>query len=143
MTRTRTWAAIAALGSIMLLSACDGGSQSPTSPSPSASLPSVPPATSGRLWGVVFEIKAGTLVGLEGVEVYCDTCGPMGHSHRFTNGTGEYDFGEVANGRPLLVIGAKTGYNLLRPEEAIPGWMGSIRATVSGDSRFNIELVRQ
>jgi hypothetical protein len=92
---------------------------------------------------VVFEMTAGTLVGVEGVEVYCDTCGPVGHSHRFTDRTGEYDFGEVANGRPLLVVGARTGYSLLQREDAIAGWMGSIRATVRGDSRFNIELVRQ
>jgi hypothetical protein len=143
MTRTRTWAAITALALTMLMSACGGGSQSLTSPSPSAPSPSVPTTTSGRLWGVVFEITAGTLVGLEGVEVYCDTCGPVGHSHRFTDGTGEYDFGEVPNGRPLLVLGAKFGYSLLRPDEAIAGWMGSIRATVSGASRFNIELVRR
>jgi hypothetical protein len=129
----------AAIGLVLSVAACNGGGAAgPTSPTSPAA-----PTMSGILSGVVFEITAGTLVGVEGVEVYCDTCGPVGHSHRFTDGSGEYDFGEVANGRPLLVLGAKSGYRLLRPEEAIPGWMGSIRATVSGNSRFNIELVRQ
>src|SRR5688572_29699924 len=109
MTRTRTSATITALGLTMLMSACEGVNQSPTSPTPPAST-----ATSGTLSGVVFEITAGVLVGVEGVQVYCDTCGPEGHSDRYTYGRGEYDFGEVANGRPLLVLGAKAGYNLLR-----------------------------
>ena len=88
-------------------------------------------------------MTGGTLVGVEGVRVYCETCGPEGHSDRFTDGTGEYDFGEVANGNALLVVGSKQGYTLARPEAAISRWMGSIRATVRGDLRFNIDLVRQ
>ena len=135
MTRTPTAAVMTALASTILISACESVTEPPT-------LPAVQ-STSGTLSGVVFEITAGTLVGIEGVEVYCDTCGPVGHSHRFTEAAGGYDFGEVANGNPLLVVGSKQGYNLARPEELVTGWMGSIRATVRGASRFNIELVRQ
>ena len=140
MSRTRTSATIAALGLTILMFACGGDNPSLASPTPQAAT-----ATSGTLSGVVFEITAGTFVGVEGVEVYCDTCGPVGHSHRFTDGTGEYDFGEVANGRPLLVLASKPGYNLARPDEPSPGigWMGGVRAPVRGDTRFNIQLVRQ
>jgi hypothetical protein len=97
----------------------------------------------GRLFGTVFEILAGSFVGVADVNVYCDTCGPQGHSDRFTDEMGQYDFGDVANGNPILVIGAKPGYILLRPEGPALGWMGTVRATVRGDERFNIELLRQ
>ena len=144
MTRTRKSATMTVLGLTMLMSACEGASQSPTSPTPPA-LTETRGTFSGRgtLSGVVFEIRAGGLVGVEGVQVYCDACGPQGHSDRYTDGSGEYHFGDTANGRHLVILGAKTGYTLLRPDEAIAGWMGGVRATVSGDSRFDIELVRQ
>jgi hypothetical protein len=136
MTSTRASATFTVLSVTMLISACGGGSQSPTSPTPSA--------TNSTLSGVVFEIVAGGNVGVEGVEVYCDSCGPVGHSHRFTDGTGAYDFGEVAIGNPLLVL-SKPGYTLARPVELYPGtgWMGAIRAPVRGQTEFNIEIVRQ
>ena len=120
MSRTRTSATIAALGLTILMLACGGGSPSPASPTPQAAT-----ATSGALSGVVFEITAGTFVGVEGVEVYCDTCGPIGHSHRFTDGTGEYDFGEVANGHPLLVLGPNqdtTWLDLKSHRRELAGW---------------------
>jgi hypothetical protein len=81
---------------------------------------------------------------VEGVMLYCDTCGPVGHSDRITDGAGAYSFEEVANGRPLLMLSSKPGYNLFRPDATGPaGWMGGIIATVRGDTRFDIQLVRQ
>jgi hypothetical protein len=43
---------------------------------------------------------------------------------------------------PLWV--AKQGYNLAKPTgRAAAGWMGSINADVNGNTRFDIEIVRQ
>jgi hypothetical protein len=136
-------ATMAALGVTVLMSACDGVSQSPSAP---ASPPTRPPTTVAKftLSGVVFEVTPAGKTPVDGVLIYCDTCGPVGHSDRTTDATGAYSFEEVANGRTTLVLGSKLGYNLSRQDEPEPtGWMGGVYATVSGDTRFDIQLVRQ
>ena len=133
--------ACVALGLTILMSACDGVSQSPASPTAVPTPPTT--ATSGTLSGVVFEITLAGNRPVEGVRIYCDTCGPVGHSDRITDGTGAYSFEEVANGRPLMLL-SKPGYNLFRPDATAPaGWMGGVIATVRGDTGFDIQLVRQ
>jgi hypothetical protein len=79
---------------------------------------------------------------VEGVEVYCDACGG-GHVATYTNGNGAYSFTEVKTAvYPLWV--AKGGYKLAKPTgSAGGGWMGSISVQVNGDTRFDIEVIRQ
>jgi hypothetical protein len=91
------------------------------------------------LSGVVFEITAAGRVPIEGVEVYCDSCGsPVGHTFVYTDAKGFYSLSWTVNGtHPLLVT--KAGFGLtggLRDE------FGRISAIVKGDTRFDIQLLR-
>ena len=83
------------------------------------------------LSGVVFEMTATGPARVEGVDIYCDACGQFGHTWLTTDGNGFYSFSGVYNGlTPLLV--RKEGYVAGRRD-----------ATVSGDTRFDIQIVRQ
>ena len=124
----------------------------PSVPSPAPPPPSPPPSsTIYSLSGEVFEVFAdGSRRPVEGVEVYCDPCGPpLGHSARHTDAAGVYSFdgaGGVAPGAVPLVL-AKRGYVLPnQPDRSGPngdGWMGSITVTVTGDTRYDIQIVRK
>ena len=92
------------------------------------------------LSGVVFETIEQARVPIAGVSVYCDSCGsPFGHTFAQTDAAGTFSFGWANNGAiPLLV--SKEGYRLAgnaSPADA------RVVATVSGSTRFDIELVRQ
>ncbi|HET9264604.1 MAG TPA: hypothetical protein VFO14_16250 [Vicinamibacterales bacterium] len=94
------------------------------------------------LSGVVFETTARGRIAVEGVLVYCDSCGsPEGHTAVDTDAGGVYSFSWVDNG-PLSLIIRKEGYELA--SAASPGpEKDSITVTVDGDTRFDIELVRR
>ena len=142
MTRRRRSAAIVALCLTMLMSACDDASRSPTSPTPTpaATVPTPTPAVTGMLSGLVFEVTPAGKAPVEGVKILCDTCG-AGHIELVTDVNGAYSFGQVANGRTPLWF-SKPGYNLAQPDYTGEGG-GGMNATVNGDTRFDIELVRQ
>lgn len=93
------------------------------------------------LSGVVFEKTTEGRVPIEGVQVYCDGCEqPDGHTSSYTDSDGLYSFSSVLNGTyPLLVH--KAGYVVLDPGSRLGNWEVAL-ATVSGDTRFDIELVR-
>jgi Carboxypeptidase regulatory-like domain len=93
------------------------------------------------LSGVVFEITEAGRVPLKGVEVYCDSCGsPDGHTFVQTDANGFYSLAWAINGvHPLFVT--KPGYEIV--DRALLDGLGRIRATVDGDTRFDVELVRQ
>ena len=95
------------------------------------------------LSGVVFEATPEGNVPIEGVEVYCDSCGsPVGHTFANTDADGFYSFAWAANGvHPLFVT--KDGYTLFDPTGRLQDRLGRISATVNGDTRFNIQLVRR
>jgi hypothetical protein len=127
----------------VVLSACDGTSTIPTSPTPTTTgtpVSAVPTATYS-LSGVVFEANAAARVPIEGVEVYCDSCGsPDGHTFVYTDANGFYRLEWAANGvHPLFVT--KESYR--HPNGAPLDDHGRIRATVNGDTRFDVELVRR
>jgi len=92
------------------------------------------------LSGVAFEVTATGQSPLEGVEVYCDGCGsPVGHTFAYTNEDGFYSFSWAFNGAtPLLVT--KAGYDVLNTVGTFPG---QVVATVNGDTRFDLKLVRR
>jgi hypothetical protein len=137
----------------LVLGCSDGRLPTPITPTPTEA-PSIPgPAPSGVLYnlsGVVFEVTSSGRTPVEGVEVYCDPCGPpLGHSARHTDANGLYSFdgaGGVTSGHIELIL-AKQGYKLLdKPDQSGPsgiGWMGTVGVTVTGDTRADIEIIKK
>jgi len=82
-----------------------------------------------------------------GVEVLCNLCDQGGHSARITDAEGAFVFAAQNNGLYALHV-AKQGYRLVRPDWIGPGnaggsgWLGSVNTTVNGDTRVDIELIR-
>jgi len=121
-------------------------------PSRFISPPAAPTTTSspafvgGNLSGVVFEIVAGARFPVAAVEVYCDACGPpLGHTLTSSDSNGVYELKDVPPG-PTRVLLSKPGFMLPRPAWLGPGgigWMGGIDVIVNGDTRYDIEIVRQ
>jgi Carboxypeptidase regulatory-like domain len=91
------------------------------------------------LSGVVFEVTDVGEVPIEGVELYCDSCGsPDGHTFVNTDADGFYSLAYSSNGsHPLFVT--KAGYQIFDPTDQY----GRITATVRGNTRFNIRLARR
>lgn len=155
-TQTRPFAVGIAILLATLVVACGSDDtppipMAPTAPQPPATpTPPPPAATLYTLAGVVFEVTSAGNVPVEGVEVYCEPCGPPdGHSLRQTGAEGVYSFdgaGGVAAGRIQMLV-AKRGYVLPnQPDMSGPdglGWMGSVTVPVSGETRFNIEIIKK
>lgn len=95
------------------------------------------------LSGVVFEILEGERIPVEGVELYCDSCGsPDGHTFVRTNAGGFYSLQWTTNGvHPLFVT--KAGYGIFDPTGTLRDAIGRISATVRGDTVFDVQLVRR
>ena len=95
------------------------------------------------LSGVVFEITEAGRIPVEGVELYCDSCGsPVGHTSVHTDSSGFYRFDWTAGGvHPLRVT--KPGYEIFDPTGTLRDQLGRILATVEGDTRFDIRLERR
>jgi len=95
------------------------------------------------LSGVVFEITEAGRVPIEGVELYCDSCGsPDGHTFVNTNADGFYSLEWTMNGvHPLFV--RKAGYEIFDPTGTLRDPYGRISATVRGDTVFDVQLVRR
>ena len=115
--------------------------------------PAVPPSpgsgyspgyvlTAVSLSGVVTERTATEQTPLEDVRVYCDACGAVGHTWRFTDKNGRYNFpGDLASGgvvslstrdaTPLIV--QKDGFVALLPTDV----------KMNGDTEFDIQMRRQ
>lgn len=94
------------------------------------------------LSGVVYEDTPATgRAPVEGVEIYCDACGSeFGHTWVYTDSKGFYSLSWAYNGTyPLLV--RKEGYAVLDPS-GVHSPNGR-NATVKGDTRFDIQLVRR
>jgi hypothetical protein len=93
------------------------------------------------LSGLVFEITEAGQVPIEGVEVYCDSCGsPVGHTSVYTDASGFYSLEWAINGvHPLFV--RKAGYG--HSAGASVDQYGRVLATVSGNTRFDVQLVKR
>ena len=103
----------------------------------------VVPSPTYTLSGIVFEMTAAGPVPVEGVWVYCDSCGsPEGHTEAYSDMKGAYSFSWSANGQHRLLV-RKAGFGLASPGGNLPGYAEIITATVKGDTRFDIELVRR
>ena len=103
----------------------------------------IEPIAMYTLSGIVYEVADGRRVPVEGVELYCDSCGsPVGHTYAYTDAHGFYSFGWSQNGVHRLLV-RKGGYRLANPIPfEVPGFQ-AINATVNGDTRFEFEIVRQ
>ena len=153
MASTRTSGTLAALSVTILMMACDEG-RSPVAPSlrptpaPGTTIPTTPPTpfVYHTLSGVVFELTPEGRAMVADVEVYCESCDPpLGHSMTKTDAAGGYNFNQAEDG-PHLVLLSKQGYRLPYPAWTGPGgigWMGGINAHVAGDTRLDIEIVRE
>jgi hypothetical protein len=95
------------------------------------------------LSGVVFEITASGRRVVEGVELYCDSCGsPVGHTFTNSDARGRYQFGWSLDGSHILQVW-KEGYVLAHPAGSYNSETEYVSATVSGDTQFDIEVVRR
>lgn len=145
------------------LAGCGGSTELPSAPAaPSPPVPSLPPAGTGvsvladaTLSGVVYDVVGDSprqIVGIEGVDVYCEQCGESTHNWSRTGSKGEYVFprGVWTEGRPsfpIRVFVTKDGYrdppglpNTTPPNPSGPGWR---EVVIDGDTRFDIGLVRR
>jgi hypothetical protein len=124
---------------------CGCNSSSPTSPTTVVIPPAAPvdTTTNYTLSGEVFEMTAAGRVPVEGVSLYCDSCGSeFGHTFTDTDANGAYSFGWSRNGaHPLLV--RKDGYSVRGATGTFPDGTERIIATVNGDTRFDVEVVRR
>jgi hypothetical protein len=147
-----------------------GSSWAPTAPSPIAPAPAVaqsplpplPPQPSPRygasyLWyevsvsGRVTELTPAGQVPVEHVSIYCDACGEQGHSTSYTDSAGRYSFPAesglragiwLSPGVPTTLLVRKEGYDLIGADvDYGNGYIGR-NVTISGDTRFDIQLVR-
>ena len=98
--------------------------------------------TAVSLSGVVTERIGTEQTPLEDVRVYCDACGAVGHTWRFTDKNGRYTFpSDLASGggvwlstrdaTPLVV--QKDGFVAVLPTDV----------KMSGDTEFNIQMQRR
>lgn len=92
------------------------------------------------LSGMVYEVTPSGRVPIGGVELYCDSCGsPEGHTFVHTDADGLYSFSWAFNGvTPLFVT--KPGYAIVDPTGTSIDGFGRLNITVSGDTRFDIQL---
>jgi hypothetical protein len=144
------------------LAGCNGSS-SPTAPSvtaasavPQQPAPSAPAGLWGvTLFGVVSEVTAAGETPVEGVWVYCDACGKVGHTSAYTDANGYYSFtGDLDHdggiwvnpGVPTLILVGKEGFQDppgLPRSPRMPSGPGWREVTISGDTRFDITLVQR
>ena len=143
------------------LTGCDGSAlRVPTAPSTTTSTPTVTTTAAGpRSWpsgtlleitlsGTVYEMTPTGRVPIEGVTLYCELCGADTHTWAYTDSTGVYRFtGVWVDGRPTSVHIGKDGYRdpagVPRPTPPNPSGAGWREVMVSGNTRFDVELVRQ
>jgi hypothetical protein len=160
MTANRTHAAILIVVLAAWLAGCDeASSRSPTAPSTKAPTPTVTTPTTVGPWpsgtfvdvtfsGTVYEMTPTGRVPLEHVTLYCELCGADTHSWASTDSTGFYRFSGVwVDYRPMPVHVHKDGYadpagvpRSTPPNPSGPGWR---EVLVTGDTRFDVELVRR
>jgi len=128
-------------------SACgSSGPTAPTAPPPAAAgLPTSQPATQATytLSGVVYELTTTGKLPVEGVRLYCDSCGsPDGHTHTSSDANGAYSFSWARNGiHPLWIW--KDGYDVIGSMGRLADGTSVKNATVNGDTRFDVQIVRR
>jgi hypothetical protein len=146
---------VAAFG--VALAGC-GDSAVPLGPSgPAAvSVPAPPPnGPVNAMWdvtlsGVVFEVTQDGRSPVEHAAVYCEPCGAETHTWAYSDADGFYLFRGVwtyGSTLPIRINVAKDGFGdpkglprTTPPNPFGPGWR---EVSVTGDTRFDMELVRK
>jgi hypothetical protein len=91
----------------------------------------------------VSELTPAGPVPVAGVELYCDSCGsPTGHTFTYTDDNGFYSFGWTPKGVHSLFIW-KDGYDVSDPPGLATAGPAVRNATVTGDTRFDVQLKRR
>ena len=137
---------------------CDGAnSPAPTAPS-TAQAPLPPPAptripaqfppgvlSAYTLSGVVFEATTTGKTPIPGVDVYCELCGEETHSWTLTDSNGFYSFTGVwtTPGVRTPLWFSKGGYADPPGVPLCHYLSGCRQVLVNGDTRFDVELVRE
>jgi hypothetical protein len=143
------------------LGGCVGNSVTPTSlpisPSANVTQPArgVSVLADATLSGQVYEVVSDSprqTVGIAGASVYCEQCGESSHNFAETDSAGNYVFprGVWTEGLPTFpvrVLIRKDGYHdpdglpkTTPPNPSLPGWR---EVVIDGDTRFDVQLVRQ
>ena len=148
-----------------------GSLPSPAAPSvvsPAPVAPCIAPETfygcsysrvGASLSGMVYEVTPAGPVGIPGAAVYCEACGATTHTWATADGSGFYRFsGDLANGGGIwlsqgfltAIYVLQRGYQdplglppLRGPLFHTPSGPGWREVSIEGDTRFDIELVRQ
>lgn len=107
------------------------------------------------LFGLVTEASVAGQTPIAGALIYCDACGADGHTWLRTDTNGYYSFSGdlgsgggvwVSSGAPTALWIAKEGYRdppALSPPGGLPAEPGWRAVSISGDTRFDIMLVRE
>ena len=161
--RNRTLLPAGVVVLVLGLGGCGGPDASPTPLAPSplppqAVVPVPPPAsfppgtlTGVSLSGVVYELTTTGRKPIAGALVYCELCGKETHTFATADDGGFYQFsGDLATGggvwlasgvvTPLAVGGWFNKDFEDPPGQPRPGWRDVL---ITGDTRFDIELVRR
>jgi hypothetical protein len=100
------------------------------------------PSGSSTLSGLVFEVTSAGPVPVEGVDVYCDSCGKLGHTYARTDPKGTYNFASVYGGDTPLLI-RKPGFRVVGASRRFADGYELKSTMANGDTRFDIELARE
>jgi hypothetical protein len=143
-------------GLVLALAACSGSGSFPTAPSTAAPVIARPSDPSGytlsdvTLSGVVFEETLNGRAPIEAAAVYCEPCGAETHTWAYTDSNGLYRFNGVWTDPghfPTRIWFRKDGYadpeGLPKPTPPNPSSSGWREVVVNGDTRFDVQLVRQ
>lgn len=141
---------------VLALSGCGGG-DSLTGPSPvppQAVVPTNPASdwlngytlTAASLSGVVYEMTPTGQVPIPGAVVYCERCGEITHTWATADANGFYRFpGDLATGGGVwLSPGQPTSIIVRGVNFEQQTWLGrNLDVLITGDTRFDVELVRR
>ena len=98
--------------------------------------------TAVSLSGVVTERTATEQTPLEDVRVYCDACGAVGHTWRFTDKNGRYNFsGDLASGGGVWLSTRDTTPLIVQKDGFVAVLPTDVKMT--GDTEFNVQMRRQ
>ena len=123
---------------------------SPVQPSPVFNYAPGYVLTAVSLSGVVTEQTSSSgQMPIADVTVYCDACGPTGHTWLSTDHNGRYSFhGDLARGggvwlapgisTPLIV--SKEGFDVVIPSV---DYYGQLSVMIKGNTEFDVQLVRR
>jgi len=147
---------------VLALSGCGGGDSSPMAVGPSLVPPRVvvpsPPVSTGADWLAGYTLTAASLSGviyestrtghapIPFAVVYCERCGEITHTWATADADGFYRFpGDLATGGGIwLSPGQPTSIIVRGVNFEQQPWLGrNLDVPITGDTRFDVELVRR